>query len=93
MPYFLVAVCDYSPFCADHNLCPLVQEDGEEMSGWKTKTGSILTAVGGVLATAANGCPVPDWSPWLQYLGGVIASIGVALMGYGIGHKIEKGQQ
>jgi hypothetical protein len=60
------------------------------MTGWKTKTGAILTAVGGVLTTSADGCPVPDWSPWLKWIGGVTAGLGVALMGYGIGDKVER---
>jgi hypothetical protein len=63
------------------------------MKGWKTKTGAILTAVGGILATASSGCPVPEWGPWFQWVGGVLGSVGVALMGYGIGAKVERGQQ
>ena len=60
------------------------------MKGWKTKTGASLTAIGGIMTTAADGCPVPEYGPWLKWLGGIMASVGVALMGYGIGAKVER---
>jgi hypothetical protein len=52
------------------------------MTGWKTKTGSFLVAL----------------SPFLPLLGvqqnlaDIVMNIGMALMGTGIAHKIEKGR-
>lgn len=60
------------------------------MSGWKTKTGSALFGIGGVLVASAGSCPVTEWSWWIDVIGKVMMSLGGALGMYGVGHKIEK---
>jgi hypothetical protein len=58
--------------------------------GWKTKTGSILFGVGGVLVSSAGSCPVAEYAWWLDVAGKILMAVGGGLGMYGIGHKVDK---
>jgi len=59
------------------------------MKGWKTKVGSVLMALAGGAEAGAQVCPDPQVTPWLHFAAAILAAMGAAFMGYGIGHKIE----
>jgi hypothetical protein len=60
------------------------------ISGWKTKTGVIATAVGGGLLAGSKMAPTDEIGLWMGFAGTIIATIGASLAGYGIADKIEK---
>ena len=60
------------------------------MTGWKTKTGIIIGVVGSALLSSANVCPIPDWIPWITFIGTIITAIGAGLGVYGLGSKIDR---
>ena len=63
------------------------------MSGWKSKWGAILMAIGATLGSGAALAPLEEMKPWLVFLGALIGGLGTALLGVGISHKIQKGPQ
>jgi hypothetical protein len=60
------------------------------ISGWKTKTGVIATAVGGGLLAGAKMAPTPEIGLWMGFIGTILAAAGASLAGYGIADKVEK---
>ena len=50
------------------------------MGGWKTWTGALMTVAGGVIVYFG-----------FSEIGSMLVTSGVAMMGVGIGHKVEKG--
>ncbi len=60
------------------------------MTGWKTKTGATMVAVGGFLVASGKAFPIPKYTPWLEWIGGLILAVGGALGIYGVGAKVEK---
>ena len=60
------------------------------MTGWKSKWGGILVAIGTTLGASAAVAPTPELQPWLVFLGILVAGAGTALLGVGVAHKIEK---
>lgn len=61
------------------------------MDGWKTKWGSICLSAGGALLACAELMDIyPVAKLYVQIAGTLLATGGGSLMGYGIGHKIEK---
>lgn len=65
-------------------------ESTQKMSGWKTKTGTVLLATGSILLGSADLVPAPTVMPWLKFIGTVLTGIGGSLTAWGVGHKIEK---
>lgn len=61
------------------------------MTGWKTNTGASMIAVGGVLVSMADGCPISDLVYWIRLVGSAMVALGGALAAYGIGDKIDRG--
>jgi hypothetical protein len=61
------------------------------VTGYKTNTGAVLVAIGGVLVSMAEGCPISDLIYWIQMAGSLMVAIGGALAVYGIGDKIDRG--
>lgn len=64
----------------------------ENISGWKTKYGAIIVAVGMALLGASEVAPNVDVGTWMKFIGTILTGFGSALTAVGIGHKIEKGQ-
>jgi hypothetical protein len=62
----------------------------QNMTGWKSKVGTITMAVGTTLLGASGVAPNPELGVWLQFAGTLITGFGTALLGWGIAHKIEK---
>ena len=60
------------------------------MTGWKSKWGAILMAIGATLGSGAALAPLEEMKPWLIFMGALIGGLGTALLGVGISHKIEK---
>jgi len=60
------------------------------MTGWKTKAGAIMVAIGGTISGSSKLAPYPDMEPWLEFIGFIIAGVGGAFTVWGIGHKLEK---
>jgi hypothetical protein len=54
------------------------------LKGWKTWTGAVMVAIGGILQG------MPELFPGQTSLATFLLSIGAALGGIGIAHKIEK---
>ena len=63
-----------------------------DMTGWKTKVGAILVAVGGALAASSEAVPpgYVELSGWLKFAGILVGAVGTGFLGVGIGHKVEK---
>ena len=59
------------------------------MKGWKTKTGAILTTLGGVLVSSAESVS-DEVGVWLALAGKVLMAVGGPLAAWGLGHKIDK---
>ena len=68
----------------------VIQREAGGMSGWKTKVGAVITAIGGTIIGSAEIAPTPGMIPWLKFIGFIISGIGGALTIWGIGHKLEK---
>lgn len=64
----------------------------QKQLSWKTKTGAIMTALGGGLLAGAKFImgTRPDIALWLGLAGTVLFTSGGSLAAVGIGHKIEK---
>jgi hypothetical protein len=60
------------------------------MTGYKTNTGAVLVAIGGVMVSMAEGCPISDLVYWIKMGGSIMVAVGGALAVYGIGDKIER---
>ena len=67
--------------------------ENNKMTGWKTKAGSIILSIGGVIVGSAEIAPVPGMVPWLKFIGFIVSGVGGALTVWGIGHKLEKAQK
>jgi hypothetical protein len=65
-------------------------QNEQPMSGWKTKLGAFLTAIGAVIVGAAEVAPTPEMIPWLKFIGFIIGGVGGAFTIWGIAHKVEK---
>ena len=66
-----------------------------QMTGWKSKWGAIIAAIGAALTAAAQVSPEvmlgnTMLSDWMQFAGILITGFGTALLGVGIAHKVEK---
>lgn len=59
------------------------------MSGWKTKLGAGLVAIGGILGPVGKAIG-GDLGEGVGQLGVALVTIGGALAAVGIGHKIDK---
>jgi len=57
------------------------------MKGWKTKVGTILAALGGILEGA------PGLFPYQELVGKILLAVGASLATWGIAHKIEKAKE
>ena len=62
------------------------------MTGWKTKAGAALIALGGTISASAKLVPHAEAGPWLEFAGFIVAGLGGAFTVWGIGHKLEKNQ-
>lgn len=62
----------------------------EHMTGWKTKTGSFLLAIAGVIAGSSTVVPIPEAIPWIKFVSFIIGGFGTAFVAWGTGHKLEK---
>lgn len=62
------------------------------MGGWKTKTGGVLTALGGGLMAGSKVVPPNELQleGWLAFSGTILMAVGGSLMAYGVAHKGEK---
>lgn len=60
------------------------------MTGWKTKTGSFLVAIAGVIAGSTTVIPIPEVIPWIKFVSFIFGGFGTALVAWGTGHKLEK---
>jgi hypothetical protein len=60
------------------------------MTGWKSKWGGVLVAIGSALGAAAAVAPVEEFKPWIVFFGVLTGGLGAALLGIGIAHKVEK---
>lgn len=58
------------------------------MSGWKTKAGSMVLALGGFVMAMSKA--FPDFDDLLNSGGQFLVATGTALTAWGLGHKIEK---
>lgn len=70
---------------------PVVQGP-PSMTGWKTKAGAALIALGGTISASAKLAPHAEAGPWLEFAGFIVAGFGGAFTVWGIGHKLEKNQ-
>lgn len=64
---------------------------GAMMKGWKTNTGAGMGAVGGVLVSMADSCPLTDLVYWIRFVGSILVALGGSLAVYGLGDKINRG--
>jgi len=60
------------------------------MTGWKTKTGTLVAALGSALYAATSVAPTPEIGSWCQFIGTIFVGLGGALGVYGIGDKVDK---
>jgi hypothetical protein len=60
------------------------------LTGWKSKYGGILVAIGAALGSSAALIPIEKMKSWLVFLGVLLGGIGTGLLGVGIAHKVEK---
>jgi len=60
------------------------------MTGWKTKTGSFLIAIAGVIAGSSTIVPIPEAIPWIKFVSFIVGGFGTAFVAWGTGHKLEK---
>jgi hypothetical protein len=65
-------------------------QNEQPMSGWKTKLGAFLVAIGTVIVGSADLAPTPGMIPWLKFFGFIVGGVGTAFTVWGIGHKVEK---
>lgn len=61
-----------------------------KLDGWKTKWGGILMAIGSAIGGASRVAPNPELAQWLVFIGVLVGGFGTALLGVGIGHKVQK---
>jgi hypothetical protein len=65
--------------------------EDKKMTGWKSKFGGVLLAIGGgCLAVAQLSGFYPKVAFWMQVAGAFMTTVGGSLLGVGIAHKIEK---
>ena len=64
----------------------------ENITGWKTKYGAIVVALGMSLLGASEVAPNIELGTWMKFIGTVLTGFGSGLTAVGLGHKIEKGQ-
>ena len=60
------------------------------MKSWKTNTGAIMFAIGGVLVAFAGKCPVEGAQFWMELSGQILMAVGGALGAVGLGSKLER---
>jgi hypothetical protein len=61
------------------------------MTGWKTKSGAILTAISGVIFGISSLIPSVPGNPCLfEFIGYIAVGLGAGFISWGIGHKLEK---
>ena len=62
------------------------------MTGWKTKLGAVLIALGGILAAAGPVLPAEllVYAEWFKFAEVILMAAGAAFGTVGIAHKIEK---
>jgi hypothetical protein len=59
------------------------------MTGWKTNTGAIMFAIGGVLVAFAGKCPIENAPYWMELAGQILMALGGGLGAVGIGSKLD----
>ena len=60
------------------------------MKGWKTNTGAIMFAVGGVLTALYSECPITEAQYWIKLAGQILMAVGGGLGAVGIGSKLDQ---
>ncbi|MFH0825290.1 MAG: hypothetical protein V2B18_21270 [Pseudomonadota bacterium] len=60
-------------------------------TGWKTNTGAGMVAVGGVLVSMADSCPLTHLVYWIRLVGSIMVALGGSFAVYGLGDKIDRG--
>jgi hypothetical protein len=60
------------------------------MTGWKSKWGGILMAVGAAILAAEQIIIDETIKMWMKAVGTAFTTAGLALLGVGIAHKVEK---
>ena len=55
-----------------------------------TRAGVMIFLLGKVLSANAEVCPIPEWIPWLKFVGQIIEGLGMGAGGIGIARKIER---
>lgn len=58
------------------------------MTGWKSKVGGVLVALGGLVGTMSTA--FPEYQTVFVSGGVFLGALGTAFLGIGIAHKIEK---
>lgn len=65
-------------------------EFAPKLDGWKTRWGGIIMAVGAAIGAASEVAPSPEVKKWFLFTGTLLGGLGAALLGVGVGHKIQK---
>ena len=62
------------------------------MTGWKTKVGAVLIALGGILAAATPVLPaeIAQYAEWIHFVEVIFMAAGAAFGVVSVAHKIEK---
>jgi hypothetical protein len=62
------------------------------MTGWKTKVGAVLIALGGILAAAGPVLPAEllVYAEWFHFVEVIMMAAGASFGVVGIAHKVEK---
>jgi len=60
------------------------------IGGTVTRAGVLLFLLGTGIAANAEICPIPEWIPWLKFIGKIIEGLGMGAGGIGIAREIER---
>jgi hypothetical protein len=56
----------------------------------KTRTGTIIAAVGMAIYQTVDLCPVDMWVPWIKWMGAILSILGGGTAMYGLANKVDK---